>query len=201
MPQQNHGQLGLLVQIAWRDQQVAQAVLAAGFRRLAEAKENVGNARAEPCLLEHGQRGDGLHQRLAGAARLRDGHETRRAARQLFQEGVEGDRIEIVHEMDARRFAQDADTGDGVACQLRQSLAAEARTAGAEDHDVTCAFLQTAGRLADQIEIVGLLRQAKQRQRAIFVARAQPGQRIGGARERSIESAAYSTTTTTSPRR
>ena len=46
------------------------------------------------------------------------------------------DRIEIVHEMDARRLAQRRRRPGRVAGKLRQRLAAEARAAGAEKHDV-----------------------------------------------------------------
>ncbi len=49
---------------------------------------------------------------------------------------AEAFRIEIVHEMDARARAQGADARHRVAGKLRQRLAAEARAAGAEKHDV-----------------------------------------------------------------
>ena len=62
--------------------------------------------------------------------------------RQPFQQRAVAVGIEIVHEMDARRIAQGADAGHGVAGKLRQGLAAEARAAGAEKDHVGGAVAQ-----------------------------------------------------------
>ena len=65
-----------------RAEQVAQAVALAGLRRLGEAENMVGMRDREPARFERVEHGDGLHQRLAGAAGLRDRDEARGRERQ-----------------------------------------------------------------------------------------------------------------------
>ena len=74
-----------------------------------------------------------------------------------------------------------ADAGHGVAGKLRQRLPAEARAAGAEEDHVAGAVTQQRGVAEDGGDVVALFRQAQQRQRAVGVARAKPGQRLAGA--------------------
>ena len=81
-----------------------------------------------------------------------------------------------------------ADAGHRIAGKLRQRLAAEARAAGAEEHDVGRAGAQPRRGSADGGEVVALGRQPQQRQAAVGVARAQPVERLGAARQRVVES-------------
>ena len=55
--------------------------------------------------------------------------------------------IEIVHEMQARRRAERLDAAHADAGKLRQRLPAEARSAGAEHHDIGRARAQPRGGL------------------------------------------------------
>ena len=87
----------------------------------------------------------------------------------------------------ARRRAQRADARHGVTGELRQRLAAEARAAGAEDHDVGGVLGQPPAGVADRRQIVARFRQPQQRQPAIGVAIAQLVERAFGAIERSFE--------------
>ena len=100
---------------------------------------------ASPAAFTRGERGGGLHQRLAGAAGLGDRDEARGRERQPLQQRAVGVGIEIVHEMQARAVAQRADALDGVAGELRQRLPAEARSAGAEDDHVGGAVAEQRG--------------------------------------------------------
>ena len=97
----------------------------------------------KPGRLHRGERGGGLHQGLAGAAGFRDRDKARGRERQPLQQRAVGLGIEIVHEMQARAVAQRADARHRVAGKLRQRLAAEARSAGAEEHDVGRAVAQS----------------------------------------------------------
>ena len=119
------------------------------------------------------ERGHRLHQRLAGAAGLRDRDEARRLQRQHVEQEAECVGIEIVHEMQARKAAQRADAGHVVAGELDQRLAAEARSAGAEDNDVGGVLRQPLGGVGDGCEVVLARRQPQQGKAAILVALAQ----------------------------
>ena len=72
------------------------------------------------------KRGDGLHQRFAGAAGFRHRDEAAGPERQPVEQRAVAVGVEVVHEMDARRIAQGAHARHGVAGKLRQGLAAEA---------------------------------------------------------------------------
>ncbi len=109
-------------------------------------RNSSGMRAAKPGVAHGRQRGDGLHQRLAGAAGFRDRDEARGRERQACEQRAVGVGIEIVHEMQARPLAQQPDARHAVAGELRQRLAAEARPAGAEDHDVARAVGQAARR-------------------------------------------------------
>ena len=76
-------------------------------------------------------------------------------------------RIEIVDEMQLRRRPQRADPRNGKPGKLRQSLAAEAGAAGAENDDIGCPVRQLACGIADRLQIGVRFRQAQQRQSAI----------------------------------
>ena len=71
--------------------------------------------------------------------------------------------------------------------ELGQRLAAEARSAGAEDDDIARAGAQPACSGADRGEILARGRQAQERQAAVGMARAQPVERLAAASERVIE--------------
>ena len=58
------------------------------------------------------------------------------ASGSLREQRAEGVGVEIVHEVQARTVAQRADARHAMAGKLRQRLAAEARSAGAENDDV-----------------------------------------------------------------
>ena len=83
-----------------------------------------------------------------------------------------------------------ADAGHGVARELRQRLAAEARAAGAEEDHVGRAVAQQRRVAEDGGDVVALLRQPQQRQRAVGVACAQElPKRLAGAGQHVRESA------------
>src|SRR5439155_24144038 len=65
-----------------------------------------------------------------------------------------------------------------------ERLAAEARSAGAKDDDIARASREPAGSGADRGEVVTPGGQPDQRQAAVGMARAQPGERLTSARER-----------------
>ena len=79
---------------------------------------------------------------------------------------------------------ENADPGHVEVGKLRQRLASERGAAGAEYHDVGCSLLQPGRGLANRGEIVLLLRQAQQRQRAFGIMPAQAVQRAFCASER-----------------
>jgi hypothetical protein len=83
-------------------QQLAQAGALVALDGLAQAQHQLRQARRKASLLQGSEHGDGLHQRLAGAARFRDGDEARGGERQPFQQRAEGCRVEVVHEVQAR---------------------------------------------------------------------------------------------------
>src|SRR3974390_1997192 len=68
-----------------------------------------------------------------------------------------------------------------MAAELGQRLAAEARSAGAEKHDVARALSEPGCGRGDAGQIPALLRQKQQRQAAVGVPGAQPGERFFGA--------------------
>jgi hypothetical protein len=166
---------------AVRREQIAQAVTPTGLVGFGQADHQFGDRRrrfgAE--RLQHRSR---LHQRLAGAAGLGDGDEAGGGERQPRQEQAEGLRIEIVHEMNARLAAQEADARNRVAGELRQSLAAETGSAGAKKDDVGGAGTQPLGRCERRGEVVLAFGKTEQRQPAVLMPRTQPIQ--GGCRAR-----------------
>ncbi len=89
--------------------------------------------------------------------------------------------------MQVRRLAQRTDTRHAVPGQLRQRLPAEARAAGAEQHDVGGAVGQPPRLVLDWVQIVMLAGQPQQRQAAIGMARAQDFERRFGAPERRLQ--------------
>ena len=137
---------------------------------------------AETRALQRFDHSDRLHQRFAGAAGFGDGDEARRLQRQALQKCFEGDGIEIVEEVHVRLLAQRPEPGHRVIGELRQSLAAEARSAGAEENDVA-GLGEFFHRLAKQWKIVDLLRQAQERQRAAAMRLAKVLQFALGMRE------------------
>jgi hypothetical protein len=140
-----------------------QTVRLFGRRGLAEAEEQIRDMRRKAGVLEGFERRDGLHQGLAGAAGFRDGDEARLRERQLRQHGAIGLRIEIVHEMQPRPLAQQAHARHRMARELSQRLAAEARSAGAENHDVAGALPQTGRGGLDGGDIAALGGHAQER--------------------------------------
>ena len=110
--------------------------------------------------------GDGLHQRLGGAAGLRDRDEARRraaAAAPAARRSSAGSRLSRKCRRGGSR--KRADARHGVAGELRQRLPAEARAAGAEEHHVGGALAQQPCVAEDRGDVVAPLRQAQQRQR------------------------------------
>ena len=162
-------------------EQIAQAVALTGFCRLGEPEEIVRDALLQPFGLDGGQRGDGLHQGLGGAARFRNGDEARGLVRQPREQRGERVGIEIVDEMQVRRFAQGADARHVVVGELRQRLPAERRAAGAENNDVGGVCGEAPGGVADLAQVAMGRRQMQQRQRAVGVARTQRFERALGA--------------------
>ncbi len=86
--------------------------------------------------------------------------------------------------MQARRRVQGADAGHRIEGELRQRLAAERGAAGAENDDVGGALAEPGGGLLDAGEVVLLLGQAQQRQRALGVMLPQPVERALGTGKR-----------------
>jgi hypothetical protein len=85
--------------------------------RLGDAEEMI--VRIESSALHRVERGDGLHQRLAGAPGFRHCDKAAGLQRQALQQPAVAIGIEIVHEMDARRVAQGADPRHRMAGKLR----------------------------------------------------------------------------------
>ena len=158
-------------------EQAAQAIGLARLGRFGKAEENIGDARSEPDRQHRRQHGDGLHQRLGGAAGFRNGDEARGLMRQLRQQCLERAGIEIVHEVQVRRLAQTGYPRHGVAGELRQRLPAQAGAGGAEQDDIGGALRQPAGGVPDPRQIVMGFRQPQQRQAAVGMARAQAFER------------------------
>ncbi len=107
----------------------------------------------------------------------------RQGARQFAEQRTERVGIEIVHEMHARRAAQETEAGQRVSRELRQRLPAQARTAGAQEHDVGRARFQPARSLGDLGEVALLGRKPHEAQAAVTVARAQSVERSVAALE------------------
>ena len=110
------------------------------------------------------------------------------ASGSLSSSAAEGRGIEIVHEMQARARAQGADARHAVAGELRQRLAAEARSAGAENDDVgraRRAAARAASRSPSRSSCLAGSRSSGSV--AVGVARAQPVERARRARQRVIE--------------
>ena len=141
---------------------------------LADAEEQLADARLKSGLLDGRQRSRGLHQRFAGPAGLRDRDEARGRERQFREQSAVCRGIEIVHEMQARTLAERLDAAHADASQLRQRLPAQARSAGAQYDDVGRTRAQPRGGLFDFIEVGGLRRQPQKRQRRSFVRVAAP---------------------------
>jgi hypothetical protein len=166
-------------------EQPAQAValargrLADGDKAFADLPRQAGGAHRV-------ERRDGLHQRLAGAARFRDRHEARGGERRAGKQQRVAVGIEIVHEVQARPVGQGPDARHRMAAELRQGLPAEARAAGAEKHHVGGALGEALAGGADPGEVVAFLRETQQRQLAVGVAAFQPVERAGRARERVV---------------
>ena len=93
---------------------------------------------SSPAAFDRAQRGDGLHQRLGGAAGFRDGDEARglhaAASPSSARERIRGSRLSMKCRRGGSRSA--STPGTRVAGQLRQRLPAEAGAAGAENDDV-----------------------------------------------------------------
>ncbi len=77
---------------------------------------------------------------------------------------IEGDRVEVVEEVDAGALGEAPGPRNRVILELRQGLAAEARTAGAEEHHVGGTVAQPGGRLAHILQVIGRARHVQQRQ-------------------------------------
>ncbi len=165
-------------------EQAAQAVAPARDRRLGDAEEQLRYLVGEAGAADRRQRRDDLHQRLAGAAGFRHRDEARRSERQTRQHPRIGVGIEIVHEVQARAVAQCAEPRHPAAGELRHRLAAEARPAGAEKDDVSGTGHQPLRRALDGCDIIGLFWEPQQRQLAVRMARPDPCQRTGTARQR-----------------
>jgi hypothetical protein len=105
------------------------------------------------------------------------------------QQRAVGFRIEIVHEMQARRRAQRVDAGHRVTGELRQRLAAQAGAAGTEKDDVGSVLCQPLAGVADLRQIAMRARQREQRQAAIGVTLAEGFERGLGAVERGFQGA------------
>jgi hypothetical protein len=119
-------------------EQCAQAVGLAGSLGLGDAQEQLGDALLQPGRLDGGQRGQRLHQGLGRAARLGDHHESRAAEIvEGMQRGSERRPVEIVVEARARALLLRlvGGAGDVPPSELGQRLAAEARSADAEEDD------------------------------------------------------------------
>jgi hypothetical protein len=97
--------------------------------------------------------------------------------RQPLHQRAKGFRIEIVHEVYARRLAQRADAGHAITGELRQRLAAQAGAACAEENDVGCIEHELAARLTRLHQALMAFRQAQQRQCTICVPPPQPVER------------------------
>ena len=149
---------------------------------------------SSPSALQRRQRGDGLHQRLGGAAGFRDGDEARGLMRQPRQQRGEGLRIEIVHEMQARRRAQ---ARRRRARRGRRAAPASARRGWSRRcRATTMSVAPSASRrrgVADRRQIVMRFRQPQQRQAAVGMARAQAVERGLGARRARRSSASSAT--------
>ena len=113
-------------------------------------------------FFDGGQRRDRLHQGFAGAARLRDRDKARGGERQLFEQRAVGLGIEVVHEVQARGIAEERDACDRVSGKLRERLPAEARAAGAEEHDVGRTAPQLRAARVTILDVVPLFRQAQE---------------------------------------
>src|SRR5882757_4820096 len=90
--------------------------------------------------------------------------------------------------MQTRSGAQRTDPRHRMAGELRQHLAAEARSACSEDHNVGCTRGELAAGFADCSEIVAAARQLQEGQGAIAIARDEPGERFTRAPERVVVS-------------
>ena len=102
------------------------------------------------------------------------------ASGSTLEEAAEGLRVEVVEEMHPRRLGEAPEARHGVVRELRQRLAAEARSAGAEEDDVRGAVPEPRRGGADRVEVPGLGRQAKERQAP---ARVVLGEALRGARD------------------
>jgi hypothetical protein len=168
--------------------QDTQARALAAFGRLGQAQEQFRDACAKPCIAHGCECSGGLHQGFAGTAGLRNRDKARRCKRQIRKEGAVAFRVEIVHEMQARPGAQRTDPRHRMTGELRQRLAAEARSTGSEDHNVGCSRGELAAGFADCGEIVAAPRQLQEGQAAIAIARYKPGERFARAPERVVVS-------------
>ena len=125
-----------------------------------------------------------LHQRLGRAAGLRDHHEARGLEVEAGQRKLERAGVEIVVEARARArlAAMLVVAGNAPAAELRQRLAAEARSAGAEEDEGARAVGEPRQRLAGRRDVVPPFRHAQQRQRRVGIGLAQrrkPGLELG----------------------
>ena len=77
-----------------------------------------------------------------------------------MQDVVEGERVEIVEKMDARRLGEATGAGHGIVAKLRQRLAAEARAADPENDDIGRVVPQPGGRFADRGKVFRRARHA-----------------------------------------
>jgi hypothetical protein len=81
-------------------------------------------------------RGQSLHERFRRRARLRDDEEARRAQVRHLQPAAKDAAVEAVDDEEARAADARGVGGRAPEGELRQRLRAQARTAGAEQHEV-----------------------------------------------------------------
>src|SRR5579885_58309 len=167
-------------------EKLSQAVFLTGLCRLGKTDHVVLDTFPAPGFFQRADRGDGLHQGFAGAAGFRDRHELRSLDWQFFQHRLKRARIEIVEKMHARLPAQRAEAGYRIVRELRERLAAETRSADAEDHHVA-RLLQTSRGFFQRGKIVDFFRQPEKRQGAARMRRAQLFERAFRLHERRIE--------------
>ena len=169
--------------------EIAQAV--GGFAaRLGEAEEQFGDAVTKPSGAHRLDGGDDLNQGLRRIAGLGDHHEARGGEVEAGKRALERPRIEIVVEAGARTAALPAIAviaGNAPAAELRQRLAAEARSAGAEEHQCPGVLGERGESFAGGRDVVAPLRHAQQRQRAGRIGIAQGGEAWLKAIESAIE--------------
>ena len=157
--------------------------------RLGHAEEEVAGARPQARPVEGAR---ARRWSASGSRRCRRISRSRRSgsSRAAAAAGrVEGERVEVVEEVDPRLLREAAGARHGVVLELRQGLAAEARSAGPEERPRRVASvpqpLSAASRMAGRSSVA--LRHSQKRQAARLGVLAQAAERGLDRRARRVE--------------